>query len=87
MVEIHDERMLMGHTLQAELRFPIDCPIDLHYYSSSYFSINDAIPWMAYFCVENSNIKVGSNFTKMKGLLKLWAARKANYVTFREPMV
>ncbi|KAH7690427.1 Geminivirus BL1 movement protein [Dioscorea alata] len=39
------------------------------------------------FWVEESNIKVGTYFTKMKGLLKLSAAGKSNYVAFRGPTV
>ncbi|XP_039118464.1 uncharacterized protein LOC120254413 [Dioscorea cayenensis subsp. rotundata] len=86
-VEIHDERVDIGHTLQAEYCFPIACQIDLNYYSSSYFSVHDPIPLKAFYYVLDSNVKVGSHFTKFKGLLKLAAAKKSNNILYRGPSV
>lgn len=75
-VEIHDECIEERYTLQPKFHFLIDCQIDLHYYFSSYYSINHPIHWRAYFHVEESNIKVGSYLTKFTGLLKLSTSRK-----------
>lgn len=60
-IEIHDKWVEVGHTLQAEYCFLIACQIDLNYFSNSYFSVHDPIPWKAFYYVVDSNVKERSH--------------------------
>ncbi|CAA75140.1 BC1 [Tomato mosaic Havana virus-[Quivican]] len=74
-VEIHDKRMTDNESLQASWTFPIRCNIDLHYFSASFFSLKDPIPWKLYYRVSDSNVHQRTHFAKFKGKLKLSTAK------------
>ncbi|AAY33840.1 BC1 protein [Merremia mosaic virus] len=86
-VEIHDRRMTDNESLQASWTFPIRCNIDLHYFSSSFFSLKDPIPWKLYYRVCDSNIHQRTHFAKFKGKLKLSTAKHSVDIPFRAPAV
>ncbi|AEH16841.1 movement protein [Melon chlorotic leaf curl virus] len=86
-VEIHDKRMTDNESLQASWTFPIRCNIDLHYFSSSFFSLKDPIPWKLYYRVTDSNVHQMTHFAKFKGKLKLSSAKHSVDIPFRAPTV
>ncbi|AAD22945.1 BC1 [Bean calico mosaic virus] len=86
-VEIHDKRMQDNESLQASWTFPIRCNIDLHYFSSSFFSLKDPIPWKLYYKVTDSNVHQRTHFAKFKGKLKLSTAKHSVDIPFRAPTV
>ncbi|QCB65770.1 movement protein [Hibiscus golden mosaic virus] len=86
-VEIHDRRMTDNESLQASWTFPIRCNIDLHYFSSSFFSLKDPIPWKLYYRVCDTNVHQRTHFAKFKGKLKLSTAKHSVDIPFRAPTV
>nr|CRI68457.1 Movement protein [Pepper golden mosaic virus] len=86
-VEIHDQRMTDNESLQASWTFPIRCNIDLHYFSSSFFSVKDPIPWRLYYRVSDTNVHQRTHFAKFKGKLKLSTAKHSVDIPFRAPTV
>ncbi|AAR95973.1 MP [Tomato mosaic leaf curl virus] len=86
-VEIHNRRMTENESLQASWTFPIRCNIDLHYFSSSFFSLKDPIPWKLYYRVCDSNVHQRTHFAKFKGKLKLSTAKHSVDIPFRAPTV
>ncbi|UFT26554.1 movement protein [Macroptilium mottle virus] len=86
-VEIHDRRMTDNESLQASWTFPIRCNIDLHYFSSSFFSLKDPIPWKLYYRVTDTNVHQRTHFAKFKGKLKLSTAKHSVDIPFRAPTV
>jgi hypothetical protein len=86
-VEIHDTRLHLDDTLQAEYTFPIIAHIKLNFFSSSYFSTSEAIPWKACFLVQDTNINNGTNFCKMRAHLRLSSEKTSTQVTFKPPTV
>nr|ABA26615.1 MP [Cabbage leaf curl Jamaica virus] len=86
-VEIHDKRMTEDESLQASWTFPLRCNIDLHYFSSSFFSLKDPIPWKLYYRVSDTNVHQRTHFAKFKGKLKLSTAKHSVDVPFRAPTV
>mgnify|MGYP004709660793 FL=1 len=87
-VLIFDTRVEGEDQLQAEYVFPVTCPIILHYYGTSYSSLNDdKCPWVAKYKLEDSNIKSGVNFCKIKAHMKLATAKVPDKVQFRSPRV
>nr|AEY68253.1 movement protein [Tomato mild yellow leaf curl Aragua virus] len=86
-VEIHDKRMTDNESLQASWTFPIRCNIDLHYFSSSFFSLKDPIPWKLYYRVSDSNVHQRTHFANFKGKLKLSTAKHSVDIPFRAPTV
>nr|QVX19698.1 movement protein [Tomato severe rugose virus]QVX19700.1 movement protein [Tomato severe rugose virus] len=86
-VEIHDRRMTDNESLQASWTFPIRCNIDLHYFSSSFFSLKDPIPWKLYYRVCDTNVHQSTHFAKFKGRLKLSTAKHSVDIPFRAPTV
>nr|ALC76554.1 movement protein [Tobacco yellow crinkle virus] len=86
-VEIHDKRMTDNESLQASWTFPIRCNIDLHYFSSSFFSLKDPIPWKLYYRVSDTNVHQRTHFAKFKGKLKLSTAKHSVDIPFRAPTV
>ncbi|QID41192.1 MP [Tomato yellow leaf deformation dwarf virus] len=86
-VEIHDQRMTDNESLQATWTFPIRCNIDLHYFSSSFFSLKDPIPWKLYYKVSDTNVHQRTHFAKFKGKLKLSTAKHSVDIPFRAPTV
>ncbi|AOT83462.1 movement protein [Sida chlorotic vein virus] len=86
-VEIHDKRMTDNESLQASWTFPIRCNIDLHYFSSSFFSLKDPIPWKLYYKVCDTNVHQRTHFAKFKGKLKLSTAKHSVDIPFRAPTV
>ncbi|QUS52922.1 movement protein [Muntingia yellow spot virus] len=86
-VEIHDKRMTDNESLQASWTFPIRCNIDLHYFSSSFFSLKDPIPWKLYYRVSDTNVHQRTHFAKFKGKLKLSTAKHSVDIPFRPPTV
>lgn len=86
-IEIHDMRLTEGETKQAEFTIPIRCNCNLHYYSSSFFSLKDKNPWRVEYRVENANVVNGVHFCKMLGKLKLSSAKHSTDVEFRPPKI
>nr|QVX19317.1 movement protein [Blainvillea yellow spot virus] len=86
-MEIHDKRMTDNESLQASWTFPIRCNIDLHYFSSSFFSLKDPIPWKLYYRVMDTNVHQRTHFAKFKGKLKLSTAKHSVDIPFRAPTV
>ncbi|AFZ77098.1 MP [Sida ciliaris golden mosaic virus] len=86
-VEIHDQRMTDNESLQASWTFPIRCNIDLHYFSSSFFSLKDPIPWKLYYRVSDTNVHQRTHFAKFKGKLKLSTAKHSVDIPFKAPTV
>nr|CAF04474.1 movement protein [Tomato leaf curl New Delhi virus [Pakistan:Solanum:1997]]CBA10387.1 movement protein [Tomato leaf curl New Delhi virus] len=86
-IEIHDMRLTEGDTKQAEFTIPIKCNCNLHYYSSSFFSLKDKNPWRVEYRVENANVVNGVHFCKMLGKLKLSSAKNSTAVEFRPPKI
>lgn len=86
-VEIHDKRMTDDESLQASWTFPIRCNIDLHYFSASFFSLKDPIPWKLYYKVSDANVHQMTHFAKFKGKLKLSSAKHSVDIPFRAPTV
>ncbi|ADV15539.1 movement protein [Begomovirus jeskei] len=86
-MEIHDKRMTDNESLQASWTFPIRCNIDLHYFSSSFFSLKDPIPWKLYYRVSDTNVHQRTHFAKFKGKLKLSTAKHSVDIPFRAPTV
>nr|QFG39776.1 movement protein [Tomato yellow spot virus] len=86
-VEIHDKRMTDNESLQASWTFPIRCNIDLHYFSCSFFSLKDPIPWKLYYRVSDTNVHQSIHFAKFKGKLKLSTAKHSVDIAFRAPTV
>nr|ABQ08588.1 BC1 [Sida golden mosaic virus] len=86
-VEIHDKRMTDNESLQASWTFPIRCNIDLHYFSASFFSLKDPIPWKLYYRVSDTNVHQRTHFAKLKGKLKLSTAKHSVDIPFRAPTV
>ncbi|QJW82792.1 MP [Macroptilium bright yellow interveinal virus] len=86
-VEIHDKRMTDNESLQASWTFPIRCNIDLHYFSSSFFSLKDPIPWKLYYRVSDTNVHQRTHFAKFKGKLKLSTAKHSVDIPFKAPTV
>nr|AVU88413.1 movement protein [Ramie yellow mosaic virus] len=86
-VEIHDRRLTDGDTKQAEFTIPIKCNCNLHYYSSSYFSIKDTNPWRVEYRVEDTNVVNGVHFCRIMGKLKLSTAKHSTSVEFKPPKI
>nr|AJG36439.1 movement protein [Coccinia mosaic Tamil Nadu virus] len=86
-VEIHDMRLTEGDTKQAEFTIPIKCNCNLHYYSSSYFSVKDKNPWRVEYRVEDTNVVNGVHFCKMMGKLRLSSAKHSTDVEFKSPKI
>uniref|UniRef100_O41332 Movement protein BC1 n=1 Tax=Tomato leaf curl New Delhi virus-[Lucknow] TaxID=223348 RepID=O41332_9GEMI len=85
-IEIHDMRLTEGDTKQAEFTIPIKCNCNLHYYSSSFFSLKDKNPWRVEY-EAGSNVVNGVHFCKMLGKLKLSSAKHSTDVEFRPPKI
>nr|CRI68401.1 Movement protein [Pepper golden mosaic virus] len=86
-VEIHDKRMTDNESLQASWTFPIRCNIDLHYFSASFFSLKDPIPWKLYYRVSDTNVHQNTHFAKFKGKSKLSTGNHSMNIPFRAPTV
>nr|AYP31135.1 BC1 [Squash leaf curl virus] len=86
-VEIHDKRMTDNESLQASWTFPIRCNIDLHYFSSSFFSLKDPIPWKLYERTPIPAVGSVNPFAGFKGKLKLSSAKHSVDIPFRAPTV
>ncbi|WGT94048.1 movement protein [Myrica rubra citlodavirus 1] len=86
-VSIHDTRMESDKSLQAEYTFPIRCGIELNFFSMSYFSLRDEVPWRAYYRVVNTTVLKGSFFCQIKARVKLSASKTSQAIQFRGPSV
>ncbi|KAK8548771.1 hypothetical protein V6N13_054450 [Hibiscus sabdariffa] len=86
-VEVHDTRLNADESLQATFTFPIRCNIDLHYFSSSFFSVKDPNPWGLYYRVEESNIINRTHFAKFKARLKMSTVKHSVDVVFKPQTV
>ncbi|AHX57829.1 movement protein [Jacquemontia yellow mosaic virus] len=86
-VEIHDMRMQDNESLQASWTFPIRCNIDLHFFSSSFFSLKDQVPWKLFYRVCDTNVHQRTHFAKFKGKLKMSTAKHSVDIPFKAPTV
>ncbi|AVY03270.1 movement protein [Passion fruit chlorotic mottle virus] len=85
--EIHDMRMEADKTLQAEYTVPIRCAVELNFFSTSFFSMKDDVPWEVFYSVENSDVRSGTRFCKMKARVKLSSAKHSTHINFRSPTI
>nr|AGW45438.1 movement protein [Tomato leaf curl New Delhi virus] len=86
-IEIHAMRLTEGDTKQAEFTIPIKSNCNMHYYSSSFFSLKDKNLWRVEYRVENTNVVNGGHFCKMLGRKKRWSAKHSTDVEFRPPKI
>nr|UOF93271.1 movement protein [Chayote yellow mosaic virus] len=86
-VEIRDHRLREDECAQARFSFPITCNVNLHYYSSSFFSVKDKSPWELVYMVEDSNVHEGTMFATIKAKLKLSSAKHSTDIRFKPPNV
>lgn len=85
-VFVYDTRLDATDQEQAQYVFPVNCPIDLYYYGSSYASMNDEMcPWIAKYRLEGSNIRKGIRYCKMKAYVKLCTSKRPEELPFRPP--
>nr|CAG29038.1 BC1 [East African cassava mosaic virus] len=86
-VEIRDNRVSLEDAAQAAFTFPIACNVDLHYFSSTYFSISDPSPWKIMYRVEDSNVVEGVKFASIKAKLRLSSAKHSTDIRFKPPTI
>ncbi|AYH63717.1 movement protein [Sri Lankan cassava mosaic virus] len=86
-IEIHDQRLHDGDSKQAEFTIPVQCNCNLHYYSSSFFSMKDINPWRVMYRVVDTNVINGVHFCRIQGKLKLSTAKQSNDIQFRSPKI
>ncbi|AJM13609.1 movement protein [Asystasia mosaic Madagascar virus] len=86
-VEIRDNRVSQEEAAQAAFTFPIDCNVDLHYFSSSFFSVAEESPWEIIYKVEDSNVLQGVKFASIKAKLRLSSARHSTDIRFKPPTI
>nr|WJN66638.1 movement protein [Rose leaf curl virus]WJN66640.1 movement protein [Rose leaf curl virus]WJN66642.1 movement protein [Rose leaf curl virus]WJN66644.1 movement protein [Rose leaf curl virus] len=86
-IEIHDQRLHEGDSKQAEFTIPVQCNCNLHYYSSSFFSMKDINPWRVLYRVVNTNVINGVHFCRIQGKLKLSTAKQSTDIQFRSPKI
>ncbi|ANJ60531.1 BC1 [Telfairia golden mosaic virus] len=86
-VEIRDHRLRSDECAQARFSFPITCNVNLHYYSSSFFSVKENSPWELVYMVEDSNVNEGTMFAMIKAKLKLSSAKHSTDIRFKAPNV
>nr|AIP87734.1 movement protein [East African cassava mosaic Cameroon virus] len=86
-VEIRDNRLSLEDAAQAAFTFPIACNVDLHYFSSTYFSISEPSPWRIMYRVEDSNVVEGVKFASIKAKLRLSSAKHSTDIRFKPPTI
>nr|ACC78672.1 movement protein [Gossypium punctatum mild leaf curl virus]ACC78674.1 movement protein [Gossypium punctatum mild leaf curl virus]ACQ65839.1 BC1 [Gossypium punctatum mild leaf curl virus [Gossypium lobatum]]ACQ65845.1 BC1 [Gossypium punctatum mild leaf curl virus [Gossypium stocksii]] len=86
-IEIHDQRLNDGDSKQAEFTIPVQCNCNLHYYSSSFFSMKDINPWRVFYRVVDTNVANGVHFCRIQGKLKLSTAKQSTDIQFRSPKI
>nr|BDQ10248.1 movement protein [East African cassava mosaic Cameroon virus] len=86
-VEIRDNRVSLEDAAQAAFTFPIACNVDLHYFSSTYFSISEPSPWSIMYRVEDSNVVEGVKFASIKAKLRLSSAKHSTDIRFKPPTI
>nr|AIP87853.1 movement protein [South African cassava mosaic virus] len=86
-VEIRDNRVSLEDAAQAAFTFPIACNVDLHYFSSTYFSISEPSPWRIMYRVEDSNVIEGVKFASIKAKLRLSSAKHSTDIRFKPPTI
>lgn len=87
-VNVYDRRLDGNDSLQAYFVFPVDCQCELIYYGNGYCSLNEKqVPWVIKYRIENSNIKRGVTYCKMKGYLKYSTSEMPDEQTMRPPSI
>nr|QVH36216.1 movement protein [Watermelon chlorotic stunt virus]QVH36218.1 movement protein [Watermelon chlorotic stunt virus]QVH36220.1 movement protein [Watermelon chlorotic stunt virus] len=86
-IEIRDNRISDEEAAQAAFTFPIACNVDLHYFSSSFFSVAEQCPWEIVYRVEDSNVLNGVRFASFKAKLRLSSARHSTDIMFKAPTI
>nr|AYL64557.1 BC1 [Mungbean yellow mosaic India virus] len=86
-VTIRDTRLSYEQAAQAAFTFPIACNVDLHHFSSSFFSLKDDTPWEIVYRVEDSNVIDGTTFAQIKAKLKLSSAKHSTDIRFKPPTI
>nr|WNB50958.1 movement protein [Mungbean yellow mosaic India virus] len=86
-VTIRDTRLMYEQAAHAAFTFPIACNVDLHYFSSSFFSLKDETPWEIVYKVEDSNVIDGTTFAQIKAKLMLSSAKHSTDVRFKPPTI
>ena len=87
-VNVYDRRLDGNDSLQAYFVFPVDCQCELVYYGNGYSSINEKqVPWVLKYRIEDSNIKRGVTYCKMKGYLKYSTSDMPEDSVIRAPSI
>lgn len=87
-IQVHDSRMMGTASKQAEFVMPVTCNCDLTFYGSCWSSASsDEMPWKMLYRLENSNLKTGTLFCRIKGRLKLCASKRVEEIEFRSPRI
>lgn len=86
-IEIHDMRLNVDQSRQAWYRLPIHGHYQLNFFSDSYFSMNDAIPWKATIRTSRTNMNTDTPFCTIKARLKLSSEKHSEFITWRSPSV
>nr|AMP46454.1 movement protein [Deinbollia mosaic virus] len=86
-VEIRDNRVSQEEAAQAAFTFPITCNVDLHYFSSTFFSVSEPSPWEILYKVEDSNVVEGVKFASIKAKLRLSSAKHSTDIKFKPPTI
>jgi hypothetical protein len=85
-VFIYDTRLDAADQEQAQFVFPVGCNIDLYYFGNSYASLSEeTCPWIAKYRLEDSNIRYGIRYCKMKAYVKLTTCKRGEELPFRPP--
>ncbi|KAG5557309.1 hypothetical protein RHGRI_007532 [Rhododendron griersonianum] len=85
-VYVYDTRLDGPDQEQAQYVFPVNCPIELYYYGTSYASLQDDVcPWIAKYKLEESNIRKDVRYCKIKAYVKLCTSKNPEEIEFRPP--
>lgn len=86
-IEIHDTRLNIDQSRQAWFKLPIFGHYQMNFFSDSYFSMTDAIPWKATIKTSHTNMNTDTPFCTIKARLKLSSEKHSEFITWRSPSV
>ena len=85
LIEIHDTRLNIDDSRQAWFKFPIRAHIRINFFSGSYFSVKDSIPWKAKLIATGTNMNTGTRFCSIKARLKLSTEKHSTEIAWKSP--
>lgn len=87
-VNIYGRHLDGNDSLQAYFVFPVDCQCELIHYGNGYCSVHEKnVPWVVKYRFEDSNIKRGITYCKMKRYLKYSTSEMPEDSVFRPPVI